>query len=603
MNALIESIKSGKLWNFHGGIHPLDNKSQSNSSSIGQLQAGGQVVIPLKQHIGKSGELRVKVGDKVLKGQALTQCTSRLMLPVHAPISGTVSAIEPRVIAHASGLTEPCIVIDNDHQHTWVDLEPCDDINTLSAQELLHKIRTAGIAGLGGGGFPCADKIESGNNRTEILIINAAECEPYITADDVLMRYHATEIIQGIDILCQILEPKLTIIGIEDNKPEAIEALNIAAKNHDIVIRVIPTKYPSGGEKQLIEILTGKQIPSKGIPADIGVLVHNVGSLFAIQQAVVEGKPLIERVLTLTGNAFSQPRNYWAPIGTLISDVLYQVEHQIQSGNKLIMGGPMMGFTLPHTNVPIVKTSNCLLAPSKKELTQQGQEMPCIRCGQCAAVCPSSLLPQQLYWHAKGNELNKCEQLNLADCVECGACAFVCPSQIPLVNYYRQAKAAMRIEVMEAEAAEKARQRFEDRKQRLAREKAEREAKIRQMTNARKQDSAENGAITAAIARVKQKQTLAYDATQTDKKSAVAAAIARAKAKQAQSTTGDAPDNSEMRQLREQRKQQARLKRQLAEEQKNTLAEDKPIEDKNAKVAAAIARAKAKKQAQQKDNQ
>lgn len=597
-NTLLHVIEQGRLWDFHGGIHPLENKAQSNQKAIAHFDAGSTVVIPLKQHIGKSGDLLVEVGDKVLKGQPLTRYTSGLMLPVHSPVSGTVSAIEPRTIAHPSGLSELCIVIENDFAEKWVELEPCADYTALDHQVLVDKIRKAGVAGLGGAGFPTARKIESAMAKTKALIINAAECEPYITADDTIMREFADEIVQGINIVKHVLDPQLVIIGIEDNKPQAIAALEKAAKDTDFVIRVVPTKYPSGGEKQLIEILTGMQVPSKGIPADIGIVMHNVGSMYAIKQAVIDGKPLIERVVTVTGKAFPEPRNYWMPIGTLISDVVDKLNYQAAPSQKLIMGGPMMGFALPHVDVPVSKSTNCLLGPTVKEMAQQAQEMACIRCGQCAEVCPARLLPQELQWHAKDHNLEKCEELNISDCIECGACAFVCPSNIPLVHYYRQAKSEIKIQQIEVESAERAKQRFEDRKARLERDKLEREQKHKQAAEARKKAAAEQGdsdAVAAAIARVKQKQQSATG----EKKPAVAAAIARAKAKQAAAMEQDAkePDNSEMRKLREERKLQARAKKAQQSEQNESQSAPK-----NAAVAAAIARAKAKKAAQQQDD-
>jgi len=235
--------------------------------------------------------------------------------------------------------------------------------------------------------------------------------------------------VQGIEIVEHILKPKLTIIGIEDNKPQAVQALEQAAKHKDIVIRVIPTKYPSGGEKQLIKVLTNKEVPNNGIPADIGLLVQNVGSLYAIQRAVCHGEPLIERIVTLTGNTFKQPQNVWTLVGTPVQALLDEFEYKAdKKAPRLIMGGPMMGFTLPHTHVPITKTANCILAPTRREIAVEQYEMACIRCGQCAEVCPASLLPQQMQWHAKAQEYDKCEELNLKDCIECGACAFVCPS-------------------------------------------------------------------------------------------------------------------------------------------------------------------------------
>ncbi|RZR52242.1 electron transport complex subunit RsxC [Vibrio vulnificus] len=598
MLSLIEQIRTGALWDFPGGVHPAENKRQSNQQPLVHAALANEIVLPLKQHIGKPGNILVNVGDHVLKGQLLTQSNAGFTLPIHASTSGTITAIETRTVAHPSGLSEMCVVITPDGQDTWCEKQPVVDYSQQNSDYLLDVIRMAGISGMGGAGFPTAKKIQSGLGRTEILIVNAAECEPYITADDKLLQEHAEEVLQGIEIVEHILQPKLTIIGIEDNKPEAIKALESAAQNKDIVIRVIPTKYPSGGEKQLIKVLTNKEVPAGGIPADIGILVQNVGSLYAIKRAVIDGEPMVNRVVTLTGNTFETPRNVWVPLGTPVHALLEQFGYQADKKlPRLIMGGPMMGFSLPHANVPITKTSNCILAPTRKEISPAGYEMECIRCGACAEACPASLLPQQLQWHAKAEEFDKCEELNLKDCIECGACAFVCPSEIPLVSYYRQAKAEIRTRAQEADAAERAKLRFEEKKARMEREKEERENRFKKAAEDRRKEMKSTGgddAIAAAIARVKAQKT--QDSEQTPSvKPAVAAAIAKAKAKQAAAADSGSSeaDNSEMVKLREERKRLARERK--AEKEQSTIPDSQEQGDKKSAVAAAIARAKAKK--------
>ncbi|MFA0100876.1 electron transport complex subunit RsxC [Vibrio splendidus] len=601
MISLIEQIRTGSIWNFPGGVHPAENKKQSNTTDIVHARLPEEIVLPVKQHIGKPGNLLVAVGDAVLKGQQLTALETGFTLPVHAPTSGVITAIEPRTTAHPSGLSEMCVVIKPDGLDAWVAKHPVDDFSTKTSDELLDVIRQAGISGMGGAGFPTAKKLQSGLGRTDILIVNAAECEPYITSDDKLLQEHADEVLKGIEVVEHILQPKLTVIGIEDNKPDAIKALEIAAKDKDIVIRVIPTKYPSGGEKQLIKILTNKEVPAGGIPADIGVLVQNVGSLYSIKRAVIDGEPVINRVVTLTGKTFKQPRNVWVLLGTPVHELLEEFGYKADKKlPRLILGGPMMGFTLPHANVPITKTSNCILAPTRREISPSTSEMECIRCSACAEACPASLLPQQLQWHAKANELDKCEELNIKDCIECGACAFVCPSEIPLVQYYRQAKAEIKTRKDEATAAERAKIRFEEKNARMERDKAERENRFKKAADNRRKDmkSADgDDAIAAAIARVKAQKS-ATDQTQNAEptvKPAVAAAIAKAKAKQAaaQKANDAEPDNSEMSKLREERKRQAR------ERKAQQAATENPTESsgdaKKDAVAAAIARAKAKK--------
>ncbi|TWD40468.1 electron transport complex protein RnfC [Vibrio crassostreae] len=601
MISLIEQIRTGSIWNFPGGVHPAENKKQSNTTDIVHARLPEEIVLPVKQHIGKPGNLLVAAGDTVLKGQQLTALDTGFTLPVHAPTSGVITAIEPRTTAHPSGLSEVSVVIKPDGLDTWIEKHPVEDFSTKTSDELLDVIRQAGISGMGGAGFPTAKKLQSGLGRTDILIVNAAECEPYITSDDKLLQEHAEEVLKGIEVVEHILQPKLTVIGIEDNKPDAIKALEIAAKDKDIVIRVIPTKYPSGGEKQLIKILTNKEVPAGGIPADIGVLVQNVGSLYSIKRAVIDGEPVVNRVVTLTGKTFKQPRNVWALLGTPVHELLEEFGYKADKKlPRLILGGPMMGFTLPHANVPITKTSNCILAPTRREISPSTYEMECIRCSACAEACPASLLPQQLQWHAKANELDKCEELNIKDCIECGACAFVCPSEIPLVQYYRQAKAEIKTRKDEATAAERAKVRFEEKNARMERDKAERENRFKKAADNRRKDmKAADGddAIAAAIARVKAQKAAADQAPSEEPavKPAVAAAIAKAKAKQAaaQKADGAEPDNSEMSKLREERKRQAR------ERKAQQAATDSPAESsgdgKKDAVAAAIARAKAKK--------
>ncbi|MGY0613892.1 electron transport complex subunit RsxC, partial [Vibrio sp. FJH11] len=599
MLSLIEQIRTGSLWSFPGGVHPAENKKQSNKENLVHAALPAEIVLPIKQHIGKAGKLLVAVGNTVLKGQPLTQSETGFTVPVHAPTSGQITAIEPRTVAHPSGLSELCVIIKPDGREAWGEKTPVADYTQKTADELIDVIRLAGISGMGGAGFPTAKKIQSGVARTEILIVNAAECEPYITSDDKLMQEHAEELIQGIEIVEHILKPKLTIIGIEDNKPDAIKALENAALNKDIVIRVIPTKYPSGGEKQLIKILTNKEVPSGAIPADIGILVQNVGSLYSIKRAIIDGEPVIQRVVTLTGKAFKHPRNVWALLGTPVQALLdefgYKADKKLP---RLIMGGPMMGFTLPHSQVPITKTANCILAPTRFEISASQYEMECIRCGQCAEACPASLLPQQLLWHSKAEEYDKLEELHLKDCIECGACAFVCPSEIPLVQYYRQAKAEMRTRAQEAEAADRAKQRFEEKKARMEREKEERENRFKKAADDRRKEmksTSGDDAIAAAIARVKAQKANAEDKAEPTVKPAVAAAIAKAKAKQAAAAEAGAtePDNSEMAKLREERK---RLARERKAEKEQSEGSDDKTDDKKSTVAAAIARAKAEQE-------
>ena len=522
-----------------------------------------------------------------IRDRALTKPVANWSVPVHAPSSGVITEIAPKPSAHPSALPELSVVIEPDGKDEWCTLNPISEPKTLSQTELVDIIHQAGISGMGGAGFPTYIKADT-KQKIDFFIVNAVECEPYITADDTLMREHAAEIIQGIELMQQLLDPTICIVGIEDNKPEAIAAMTKAAEhNNKIIVQTVPTVYPSGGEKQLIKLLTNREVPSMGIPADIGVLMHNTGTLYAVQQAVYEGKPLIERVVTVTGNTIHKPGNVWALLGTEIKHLLDCQGFSPVPQQRVVMGGPMMGFTLPTVRIGVIKTTNCILAPDHKELAEPGPEKACIRCSACADACPASLLPQQLQWFAKSKEYDKLQEHNLFDCIECGACAYVCPSEIPLVQYYRVAKVEIKEQQAEKIKADRAKERFDARKERLEREQEERKNRHKRKAPAKSDD--EKQKVADALARVKNKSN------DGNEKSAVAAAIARAKAKKLEGqNTEIEPDNSEVAKERALRKEQARKYKEQKE-----LSEDATTpDDKKSAVAAAIARAKAKKAAQ-----
>ena len=587
---IIANLNQNKLNSFPGGVHPEDRKALSARNDIARIPLPDLITVPMRQHVGTDGQCSVEVGDQVFKGQPLTISKNPFCVPVHAPTSGEVVAIGPHVTAHPSGLTEMCISIRPDGNDTWTSLTPLVNYQDMQPQKVVAAICDAGISGMGGAGFPTHIKTAS-SKEIEFLIINGVECEPYITSDDRLMREHAWQIRQGIDVLEHLLSPKAIIIAIEDNKPEAIEAMKIACQDKEAYrVVTVETKYPAGGEKQLIQVLTGREVPRNGLPADVGVLMFNVGTSYAIADAIFHGKPLIERVVTVTGEAVQQPGNFWALIGTPVRHLLEHVNYtpEKQRQPQIIMGGPMMGFTLNDSNIPVVKITNCLLVPAKNELPDDDSERPCIRCSDCASACPASLLPQQLYWHAKAKELDKAEEYDLFDCIECGACAYVCPSEIPLVHYYRQAKADIRTQRDERNKAEKARERFEARKARLEQEKQEREEKHRKAKEARlaaanapSEKGEAKDKVAAALARAKAKKAALASAEDTsasvdDKKAQVAAAVARAKAKKAAQNEQPSAQNNDQK-----------------------APESSAEQEKKDKVAAAVARAKAKKAAQQ----
>ena len=568
MLKLFSAFRKDKIWDFNGGIHPPEMKTQSNGTPLRQVPLAQRFVIPLKQHIGAEGELAVQPGDHVLRGQPLTRGWGR-MLPVHAPTSGTVVAIEPHATAHPSALPEMSVIIDADGEDRWITRDGWGDYKNHSREALIERIHQSGVAGLGGAGFPTGNKLRGGGDKITTLIINAAECEPYITADDRLMQDCAAQIVEGIQILAHILQPQQVLIGIEDNKPQAISMMRaVLADCHGISLRVIPTKYPSGGAKQLTQILTGKQVPHGGRSSDIGVLMQNVGTAYAVKRAVIDGEPLTERVVTLTGESVGKPGNVWARLGTPVQHLLKHADFCPTSDQMVIMGGPLMGFTLPWLDVPVVKITNCLLAPSAAEMGEPEEEKGCIRCSACADACPADLLPQQLYWFSKGQQHDKATAHNLSDCIECGACAWVCPSSIPLVQYFRQEKAEISAIRQEEQRAAEAKARFEARQQRLEREKIAREARHKKA--AVQPAAKDQDAIHAALARVREKQ---QQATQP--------IVIQA---------GAQPDNSAVAAAREARKAQARAAQ--AEKQQATT---ETVDPRKAAVEAAIARAKARK--------
>ncbi len=511
------------LGHFHGGLHLEQHKKASLNSAVVQAKLPKKLYLPLQQHIGTAAEPVVNVGDKVRKAQVIAKATDYISAAIHAPSSGTVIAIEDHPVAHPSGKSALCIVIETDGQEHWRwRKEPSPDFLNIDPSALRNIIREAGIVGLGGAGFPSFIKMNPGyNNKVSTLILNGAECEPYITCDAKIMQDHPREIIDGLLIMRHALQAKKCIIALEDNKPQAFKAI-VDSLNEDelkfIQVQRIPTIYPTGGEKQLIKVLTKKEVPSGGLPIDINVSCHNVATALAIYRAVAIQEPLISRYVTVTGDAIREPKNVEVLIGTPISEILQQCNIDQDKVGEIIIGGPMMGFNLQNQKSPVIKTTNCVLTLTHTKQTK-APIMPCIRCGECARVCPAQLVPQQLYWYAKAKDFDGTQKYNLFDCIECGCCAYVCPSQIPLVQYYRYAKTEIYAQERDTLKANIARERHEFREFRLEREKTEKAEKLRKKKQLlknkslvdkkpleSKSDSVKNDLVAQAMARIQQKQ-------------------------------------------------------------------------------------------------
>ncbi|WGE84679.1 electron transport complex subunit RsxC [Actinobacillus equuli] len=595
-NLVLERIRqtkqTGKLWAYPGGIHPMENKKQSNQKPIRSLHLPKFFYVPVVQHSGWAGELIVNVGDKVLKGQALTKGDNFRQLPVHSPTSGTVLGIEPHVSAHPSGLPEVTVIIETDGKDEWIERQPIDDFLTLTSDQIIQKVYQYGIAGLGGAVFPTASKLSLADKRCKLLIINGAECEPYITCDDRLMQDYTAELIEGIRILRYVLRPEEVVLAIEDNKPKAIKAIQKALKgSDDIHVQPIPTKYPSGASDQLVQVLTGLEIPQGKRTIEMGIVMHNVGTAFAVKRAVMDDEPLIERVVTLTGDKIRNKGNVWARLGTPIQHLLEQVDYQADSRFPVFLGGPMTGFILQSLQAPVTKTANCIIAPDHFEYAPPEPERSCIRCSSCSDACPVGLLPQQLYWFARSDDHNKSKEYHLEACIECGVCAYVCPSYIPLIQYFRQEKAKIAEIEEKAKKAEEAKIRFEAREARLQKEKEARTARIAQAADKRREEiasSAGEDPVAAALARIKAKKAEAQLAEPVHAKADIKA-------------NGE-PDNSELMAQRRARRlaKQAEVTNEVNDNLSiNAVQQVEETDPKKAAVAAALARARAKKVAQQ----
>ena len=477
------------LGTLHGGLRLPGNKEASTARAILDVPIPAQLVLPLAQHVGESAQPIVGIGERVLKGQLIAEPEGTLGAPVHASSSGRVVAIEPWPISRRAGSRAPCIVIETDGEDKAVErAEIPVPFDSLPADILAAKILQGGIVGLGGAVFPTAQKLMQATSvEVTRLLLNGVECEPYISCDDMLMRERADAVVRGGQILMHALGVDECIIGVESDKPEAISALARTlgdVADERISLKQVPTIYPSGGEDQLVQLVTRCEVPTGGLPSDVGCLVQNVGTAAAVYDWIESYEPLISRVTTVTGDGVAQPMNVRARIGTTVADVVNFVGGYTERASQLIIGGPMCGKSVTTDEVPVVKATNCILVLS--ETPAVGPERPCIRCGECAEVCPIQLLPQQLFWYACADDEANLRSFGLTDCIECGCCDLVCPSHIPLTADFRKAKAHIREQADEKARAERARRRFEERNERLAREREARAEELeRQKAEAR----------------------------------------------------------------------------------------------------------------------
>jgi len=513
-----------QLFKFNGGVKPATNKDQSSGSPIRIAPLPSTIAVPLHQSIGGTPQPIVQAGDRVLKGQKIGEAEGWISSAVHAPTSGTVRSVGMVTQPHASGLAALTVTIDPDGDDRWIDHASLS-LDTMSPDEVRQALREAGVVGLGGAVFPTQGKLSPSKSvPMDELVINGAECEPFITCDDRLMRERADDMLRGVGMFRDLLQPKRVLIGIEDNKPEAAAALTDAVKRlgENFAVVTVPTRYPAGGAKQLIRVLTGKEVPTSMRSTDLGVQCFNVATAYTAWRAVAHGEPVISRIVTLTGHV-NNPGNWEVLIGAPIDETLRLADPR-DGVDGIVMGGPMMGFRVPDASSPVVKATNCLIASSPALFPPKLPEMPCIRCGECAKACPADLQPFEMYWWSRAQNFGKAQEYSLFDCIECGCCSYVCPSHIPLVQYYRFAKSEIWARERDKKAAAGAKERFEFRTFREEREKQEKAERLAKAAAAQK---AKSEAAAAAVS------PDAPDAAAVDpeaaKKALIAAAIERAR--------------------------------------------------------------------------
>ena len=507
-----------ELHEFPGGLKFEAYKEMTDTIPAIQHPLPSKIILPVRQHIGIPSIPIVKVGEKVLKGQRIADADGYVSIPLHASTSGKIIDIDDYPVPHAGKHEATCIVIKPDGEDKWFDIQPTDDYLSVDPKQLQEIIRSCGVTGLGGAGFPAHVKLNEGvENVVDTLIINGVECEPYITCDDRLIQEKAHYVVSGTRMIRHAVQAKHCVIAVEDDMPEAYEALSKWIDD-DIELIKVPTRYPAGGEKQLITTLTGKEVPSGGLSINIGIVMHNVATAASVYRAVTRGEPVISRYVTITGEV-DTPRNLQVLLGTPVRDCLEACGYAYNKNHRIIMGGPMMGNHIRSPDIPIIKTTNCILVNEVKPVSP---EMPCIRCGECFNVCPIKLLPQELYWHAKTDNFLKTQRYHIFDCIECGCCSYVCPSNIPLVQYFRYAKTQIAAEERNREGADHAKQRFLKREERTSKELIEK--------GQQKEHSTSSSDITEDIA---------------EKKAYIDEAVSRTQEKRRNRESGDPDDTDE----------------------------------------------------------
>jgi len=462
---------------IRGGVHAEERKEQSTGQAVRILGIPPLLYLPLRQHAGKAAEAVVSVGQRVLKGELLATSGGEVCASIHAPTSGTVTAIGDILAPHPSRLNIAAITLETDGLDESAAPTARADLESLTAGEIADLVDAAGIVGLGGATYPAALKLKSGaRQHIDTLILNGSECEPYLTCDDMLMRERAEGIVAGARLIQKAVNARRIVAGIEDNKPEAIAAMQKAAEPFDDVeIQPIPTRYPMGSAKQLIQAIMGREVPAGGRSSDVGALVHNVATAYAVYDAIDNARPLISRLVTISGACVAAPQNVEVLLGTPVSWMLEQCGGLVAEPARLVMGGPMMGQILHSAEVPITKGASGILALNADEISRT-EVSPCIRCGSCVSACPMGLVPLEMARHAKGEDFDGAVEFGLKDCILCGSCAYVCPSHIPLVHYFQFAKGELSSQRQQSRKGELTKSLTEARQARQEREAAAKEA-------------------------------------------------------------------------------------------------------------------------------